>query len=185
MTNQEIIDRTKEYFCFGIEEQDLIVRIDAARLLSPGSTVVDFGIGQARTSITMAMANPDIEIYAFDSGRIDMTNDQLMDRTLKRCQDQGVNNVHFSIGDAKLLFQDWKYPLGILSIDAEGSHEATKIEVEGWFPHVISGGTIFMQSYNLVYKYPDIKLIVDEYLVSHEEYKLDVLAHNTQVIKKL
>lgn len=186
MTTGEIIEKTKTYFCYGIEEPDIAIRIEEARKMPSGSFAVDFGTGQARTAITMAMANPGLIVYTFDIGRADMTNEALAERVHHRCVEQNVTNLKYYLGDAKIIVKDWDKPLHLLNIDAEGDYERTLIEVEEWYPHVVSGGTIFMQSYNLTGKYPAIKEIVDKYLEDHlNQYRFGELYHNTKVIYKL
>jgi len=179
----KIIERTKSYFCFGIEEEDFIPRIEFARLLKPDEIVVDFGTGQGRTALVMAITNPKIKVFTFDCGRQDISNEELTNLISKRIVEQEVKNIEFKLADAKKV--EWNKEIAGLSIDAESSYEDTKIEIEKWFPLVKKGGQIFIQSYNLDDHHSGIKKAVDEYLKEHtEEYKLGKLYHNTQVIYK-
>jgi len=178
----KIIEKTKDYFCFGIEEEDLKPRIKFASLLKPDEIIVDFGTGQGRTALTMAMANSKIKVFTFDCGRQDMNNEELSSLISKRIVEQKVENVVFQLTDARTV--KWDKEIAGLSIDAESQYEETKIEIEKWFPFVKKGGQIFIQSYNLDDWHKGVKKAVDEYLKEHLEYKLGKLYHNTQVIHK-
>jgi hypothetical protein len=178
-TTQEIIEATKEYFCYGLDYPDLAIRIDTARRLPAESVVVDFGTGQGRYAITMAMANPYIQVFTFDCGRRDMTNTELINRTINRINEQGVGGrVFFTLADSREALPDFEWPVSILSIDSDGGYEVSKGEIARWFPLVKRGGSIFIQSYGYggIYtsgeKYPGLRMAVDEYLIEHPEYHL-------------
>lgn len=179
--------QTKEYRCYGLEAQDIGVRVDFAYTLKQGDIVVDFGIGQVRTAIAMAMANPRIYVFVFDIGRDDIKDENLLIRTANRCKEQEIHNLIFQLGDSRTIYPKWKRRIKGLSIDSHGGYNVTKAEITRWFPFVDKGGKIFMQSYNLNDQvHSGIKNAVNEYIELHkDEYKLGDLFHNTQVVDKL
>jgi hypothetical protein len=187
MGTEEIIEKTKDYFCYGIEEEDLAVRIDYARTLKKGDIVIDFGTGEGRYAVTMAMANPDIWVFTFDKGRSDQTDVDLAIRTHTRLKEQNVHNVIYNLGDSQDAYPRWSNKIAGLSIDSDGSYGVTKAEIERWFPFLVSGDSkIFIQSYNLINKYPGISRAVDEYCREHSEYAYEKgMYGNTKVIMKL
>ena len=180
-TIDEAIEQTQDFFCYGEEREDLEVRMRFVQTLPEGSVAMEFGIGEGRYPIVIGMVNPKIHIVTFDIGRRDISDDDLITRTLDRAQGCGVTDITCLIANSVTSWIPWM-KLNYLGIDSDGSYEITKKEIEKFFPRVLPGGRIFMQSYNLTNKYPGIKQAVDEYLLQNKRYALGEQYHNTREI---
>lgn len=184
MGTEEIIEKTQDYFCFGLEKPDLEAHIEYVRTLAPGEIYLDWGTGQGRYAITAAMANPKIRVVTFDCGRRDMTNEFFAERMKKRCAEQKVKNVEFSFGHSLEIFPDWDKEIAFINIDASGQYEDTKGELERWTPFLKRGGRIYMQSYFLKDKYPGISKAVDELVAKDPLYTLGDRINNSLFVYK-
>jgi hypothetical protein len=169
-TVSEIIEETKELYCFGEYDEGLARRIEFVKTLSPGEKVISFGIGAgARTAITMGMANPDIYIFMFDYGRHDFKDEDLLIHTLENAHKHGVYNILPWIGEAAEAFPSWSTEISVLDIDTDGFGTGTQLE--RWAQFVRIGGRIFIQNYGID-KYPNIKKETDEFISHNLRYVL-------------
>ena len=179
----QIYEKTKEYFCYGLEFNDIAIRAAFALKMQPGEIAVDFGLGQGRSTLAVAMANPYIYAFVFDIGRHDIEDVDLAIQSATRMMAQNTPNVIFQFGDSRTIFPKWDKPVKLLSVDSHGGYDHTMQEITRWFPFVVGGGRIFIQSYNIydnVHK--DIQPAIDAYIKDKPRYKLEGLYQNTLAI---
>jgi 2-polyprenyl-3-methyl-5-hydroxy-6-metoxy-1,4-benzoquinol methylase len=183
LTNEEILDLTKDLFCYGVEDVDLKLRMDFVRSLRFGAVILDFGTGYGRMAYVMAMANPEIKVVTFDHGRKEIDIKEYPGKIMERAGKLGITNVDFSLNEAADL--DLIGGVSGLNMDIEGKYGLLKAVVENCFPFVNPGGSIFVQSY---YRedtnHVGIKQAIDEYVKKHQEYILGNQHKNTLIIHK-
>ena len=114
------------------------------RLGADVRTVIDFGCGQGRHSIEMALKNPEIKIRGVDFSAAHI-------RTAK-ARAKELPNVSFSIADCRRIKQYNTYDLALCLYDVVGSFpdekENMKI-ISKLYDHLVPGGYMFLSAMNM------------------------------------
>ena len=187
-TVAEINQETEYITSFDMRPEDTEVYMKYISPLFQGSIVIDFGTGQAKNVIRMALCAPQVQIWTWDWGQggesIPHTYFREITRRLKK---HHVENVYFTIAESNSAWPTWDLPIDILNIDAAHDYETTLNDLIRWGHFVKSGGYIFIHDYEYKghdgYKFEGMRKAVQEYCVTGFEF-IEYLG-GTQVIKKL
>ena len=193
----EINKLTDDIISFDMRPEDTEVYMNYLSPLPEGSIVVDFGTGQAKNVIRMALCAPQIEIWTWDWGRGGESEPvsyfKMITDRLNKFQ---VYNVYFTINDSCLAWTSWNKSIDVLNIDAAHDHDITYRDLFRWEPFVKHGGYIFIHDYEYkisdptnkdrdvrVYKFDGMRKAVQEYCQKGFEF-LEYKG-GTQVIRKI
>lgn len=129
----------------------------------PEGEMIDFGTGQAKSALAIAMLNPKLKITTFTLGDElgpDKTIEDYKNTIQSRIEQYGYKDqITFGVGDSREF--PWERELVALNIDSGHGYELTKDEIKRWVPFVKKDGLIFLDDY-LVTRC-GVRQAVDEY----------------------
>lgn len=187
LTYDEINEKTQDIVSFDMKPDDTLAYLKYIRPLAPGSKVVDFGTGEAKNAIRMALANPDAEVWTWDwgTGNPDGHAPTYFRRIHNLLRKKKVDNIYFSTALSSEAWPTWDWLIDVLNIDASHDYEETLKDIKRWEPFVKDGGYIFVHDYNYPgsapYKFDGLRQAIAETLTDYEP--IDYLG-GTQVFKK-
>jgi hypothetical protein len=187
MTVDEINKVTEDIVSFDMRPEDTEVYKKYIAPLPQGSIVVDFGTGEAKNAIRMALCNPGAEIWTWDwgKGNPDSVSHVYFKRLIDLIHRKDVKNIYFTTSLSDQAWADWNWPISVLNIDCSHDGEQTRKDIERWLPCVVDKGYIFIHDYNYPgsepYKFPELRSVVQELL---GKYKFLEYLGGTQVIQK-
>jgi len=187
MNIEEINKITEDIVSFDMKPEDTEVYIKYITPLKPGSRVVDFGTGEAKNAIRMALSNPDAEIWTWDWGKANPdTPVTYFKRITELLRRKKIDNVYFITSLSDEAWLDWEWPISVLNIDCSHDYELTLKDIKRWEPFVVDNGYIFIHDYNYPggepYRFPGLRQAVDELL---GKYRFIEYTGGTQVIQKI
>jgi len=156
-TIEEINQETDYIVSFDMRPEDTEVYMKYIAPLPEGSIVVDFGTGQAKNVIRMALCAPQVQIWTWDWARGNPETFPIpyFKIITDRLRKHKVDNVYFSINKSDEAWQDWDQEIDILNIDASHDYHSTLKDLERWEPFVKKGGFIFIHDFE--YDKPNFK----------------------------
>ena len=184
---EEINKETDYIVSFDMRPEDTEVYMKYIAPLPKDSIVVDFGTGQAKNVIRMALCAPQVQIWTWDWGRGGESEPVSYFKMISdRLRKHRVDNVYFTINNSNEAWTTWDKPIDILNIDAAHDYEITWNDLIRWGNFVKYDGYIFIHDYEYKghdgYKFEGMRKAVQEYCVKGFEF-IEYIG-GTQVIKK-
>ena len=182
MTTEELDRKVSSIICN--YNHDVVEQFNKFVPDIPEGEMVDFGTGQAKSAIMLALLNPSLYITTFTNGDELGGSESLEDYKnviQSRLVEFGVDSrINFDIGDSRTY--SWDREIVALNIDSGHSYELTRDEIKRWVPFVKEGGLIFLDDYLI--ERCGVMQAIDEYFLNDDFENLNP-SGMCQVFRKL
>ncbi len=123
---------------------------------------VNVGAGHGTSSLAMAEACPEAEIYTIDSNTGFLKCEK---ETFKNAGIKPPHQIHANSHDPYLIF---KHQVHLIFIDADHREEEVRADILKWLQYVRKDGIMAFHDYDHP-NYPGVKIAVDELMADQEE----------------
>ena len=126
---------------------------------------VNVGAGHGTSSLAMAEACPEAEIYSIDSntGFLKYERD-----TFKMAGIKTPHQIHSNSHDPGLEFE---HEADLIFIDADHREEEVRADILKWIKYICNDGIMVFHDYDHA-NYPGVKTAVDELMAEHDVFLL-------------
>ena len=154
---------------FEVSALQELVRLAIVGIWIDGKThsplFVNVGAGHGTSSLAMAEACPDAEIYTID-GNIGFMKCET--DTFNLAGIKHPHQIHTNSHDPDFIFE---HKADLIFIDADHREEEVRADILKWLPYVRKNGIMAFHDYDHP-NYPGVKLAVDELMADQEEILL-------------